>query len=213
MECSKYKFFCDLEFTNSDPMRGQIIECAVLATDSNLNILAQYHQKIRPEIINTTTWQIEAQAVHRVTPADAMLHPVSRREFLFELLWFLKPFYEDTREPQEFICHALAERLPDKKTGRMSWPHIDFYMLEWAFRDENLLSSFLKIFNYKKIVSTITMAKETGLAGKNPKTGRPSYKLNLLCELIGFDLQHHKAMSDVIGCYEIYKYCVNNYRF
>jgi len=205
----KYNFICDLEFTDSDPMRGQILECALLVTDLNLNVINAFHAKVRPEIINQYTWSIKAQEVHKITPEMAMSHPYSRNEFCLGLLNFLAPYYFECNEPQPFVCHAMEHGFKD------SWPMIDFHMLDWAYRYEGLQNSFWKIIVQARVLSTIKMARDSELfvmrkiVDKNGReSNRKSYKLNLLCPLVGFKLDHHKAMSDVYGCLEIYKYCI-----
>lgn len=204
----KYNFVCDLEFTDSDPMRGQILECALLVTDLNLNVVNEFYAKVRPEMINNVCWSTEAQEVHGITPQMAMSHPYSRREFCMGLLNFLAPYYYECREPQPFVCHAMEFGFDN------SWSMIDFHMLDWAYRYEELQYSFWKIIEQTRVLSTIKMARDSGLfvmrkiIDKNGReSNRKSYRLNLLCPLVGFDLKHHEAMSDAYGCLEIYRYC------
>ena len=204
----KYNFICDLEFTDSDPMKGQILECALLVTDLNLNVINEFCVKVRPEVINNVTWSNRAQEIHKITPEMAMSHPYSRREFCLGLLNFLAPYYYECNEPQPFVCHALDFGFKD------SWPMIDFHMLEWSYRYEKLEDSFHKIITQTRVLSTITMARESGLfvmqksIDKNGReSNRKSYKLKLLCPLVGFVLDHHIAKSDAYGCLEIYRYC------
>ena len=206
----KYKFFCDLEFTNSDPMRGQILEAALVVTDNSLSPINHFHALVRPEIINEITWQMAAQAVHGITPEQSMRHPYSRSEFCLNLLYFLKPYYEETKEPQEFVCHSIVNKFFDKKSGSFSTPYVDYFMLEWAMRYSNYYYSMIKIIDKSNMKSTIQMAKDAGFSAINPATNRKSHKLNLLCEKLGYPLDHHKAMSDVYGCMAIYKHCMKS---
>ena len=204
----KYNFICDLEFSASSPMRGQILETSLIVTDLNLNILNRFHAKSRPEIINAATWTQAAQNAHKITPQQAMSHPYSRRELCFLLLNFLAPYYFECLEPQPFVCHAIDKGFKD------SWPYIDFHFLDWAFRNERLEKSLWKIINSNQLISTIKIAREFGLFAMNQKadkngrvSNRKSYKLDLLCPLIGFELDHHKSMSDAEGALAIMRYC------
>lgn len=213
----KYNFFVDLEFTNSDPMRGQIIECAALVTDLNLNVLNGFHALVRPELINHVTWQLKAQDAHKITPEQALRHPLSRKEFCYSFLNFLAPYYRECNEVQNFVCHALENSFIDRKTGEKNWPMIDFYMLLWSFIYEDLQYSFYKIFSIEKVISTIKMARDSdfyamreSIDKNGRKTNRKSFKLDLLCPKIGFELEHHKALSDVYGCLAIYKHLTKN---
>ena len=191
-------------------MRGQILECALLVTDLNLNIVNEFYAKVRPEIMNNVCWSNKAQEIHKITPQMAMSHPYSRREFCMGLLNFLAPYYFECNEPQPFICHAMERGFKD------SWPMIDFHMLDWAYRYEELQYSFCKIIVQTRVLSTIKMARDNKLfvmrkiVDKNGReSNRKSYKLKLLCELLGFELDHHKAMSDAHGCLAIYRHCRN----
>lgn len=211
----KYNFICDLEFTNLDPMRGQIIECALLVTDLDLNVINQFHMRVRPDQINEITWQIGAQEIHGVTPEQAMAYPHSRREFCFALLEFLKPYYFECLEPQPFVCHAMQKGWTSNKIK--SWPMIDYFMLYFSFYYEELQRSLDKIFCRENLISTIQMAKDSGfyvtrkIIDKNGRiSNRKSQKLNLLCDSIGFELNHHSAMSDVYGCLAVMKHCTKN---
>jgi len=212
----KYNFVCDLEFTALDPMRGQIIECALLVIDAvTLEVVNEFYCQVRPEQINALTWTQRAQDVHKITPQQAMAFTHSRRDFCFALLNFLAPYYFECLEPQPFVCHSLDKGFMGKEN--FSWPYIDFHFLDWAFRYENLELSFWKIINQGRLLSTITMAREFGLFARNKITdvngkvsNRKSYKLNLLCPLVGFVLDHHKAMADAYGCLAIMRHCRQN---
>lgn len=192
------RFVCDVETTGLDPIRNDIIEICLLAINEKYEVLGEFHRHIAPEMINEITWDKEAQGVHGYTPEEAMGF-MPRRRFCIELLNFLLPFKNEDNTAREFICHALPDRFFDKKRNTMSWPHIDYHFLEWAFRKEELQWSFWKVFAHEKIVSTIKLARE--YSGEHR-----GHKLDRWASHIGFNLDHHKAQSDTYACLELYKY-------
>lgn len=193
-----FKFVVDLEFTGLDPITNDVIEIALAALDVNNQVVDTFHSYVAPETINEKTWTIKAQEVHGITPHEARKFP-ERRKVCIDLLYFLAPFKCPNNYPREFICHALPDKFFKKIEKVWSWPYIDYFFLEWLYRKENLQYSFFKVFSQDKITSTITMARE--LTGQHR-----GHKLNKWAEIIGFPLDHHKAMSDTLCTVELYKY-------
>lgn len=192
----------DVETTGLDPIVNDIIDISLFVINDQFEIIDEFRQTVKPDPINSITWDQEAQNVHGYTKKDVSVF-MNRKKFCIKLLHFLVPHKNEDNSPLEFICHALPEKFFDPNRKQFSWPHIDYHFLEWAFRKENLERSFFKVFSTNNITSTIKLArKHTG--------NHRGHKLNVWAENIGFKLDHHNAKSDALACLELYKYFMEN---
>lgn len=175
----QHLFFCDVETTGFDPIRNDIVSLALVVTDREFNQVGEFYETCRPEF--NKFYSAEAEKIHGFSkPELANFQP--RRKLLINLLKFLNDF----REPGQyhpFIYHAFK--------------YFDFRFTEWAFRKESLHWSFFKMFDERFTDSTLNMAVQQKYSGN---------KLNQWAERLGFELDHHNALSDTLCCVEVYKH-------
>lgn len=189
------KIFFDGEFSGLDPIRNYLLTFCAILTDDDENEIDSFYGECRPEVINETTWDIEAQKIHKITPERAKGFPPTK-ETILRFMYFLQPH---AKFGFNFVCHALPEKFFDPIRKQWSFPHIDYHFLYWAFRKLGWQYSFYKVFSDDRIESTITMAREhTGV--------HRGHNLKKWAGVIGFELEHHNAASDAKACLALYKY-------
>ena len=77
-------YFNDTETSSGNVSTGQIITSAFIITDANLKELARYEAKINFEN-HLFKWEKEAEAVHKIPQARAMLHGCKADSYLHSL--------------------------------------------------------------------------------------------------------------------------------
>lgn len=179
-----YLFFTDIETTGFSPRKHDIIEIACLMVkecDNEYKVLSSFHETCCP--YSKKNWTFGAEQMHGITFSEASTyqHP---RKMLIKLLHFLNKYRSESSFT--FICHAKN--------------HFDFNFLNEAFFKEQLQDSFKKVFNKDDYESTHDIASKYKSA-----FGVPDLKLSTLADYFDVDLDHHKALSDVECCLEIYK--------
>jgi hypothetical protein len=141
-------------------------------------------------------WSKEAEAVHKITLAEAMTFPEKKEQAAFMVQW-LQSYGQGA-----FICHAFKGngsfyngKTQDK--GYFDWNHL-FYMVF----DTDLVGEWRKVFQGEQVESTDTIGR---LLKTRNKISAENMKLNTLCEIFEIPLNHHDAKSDVEACFKIYK--------
>lgn len=77
-------YFNDTETSSGNVANGQIITSAFIVTDNNLKELARYEAKINFEH-HLFKWEKEAEAVHKISQARAMLHGCKADSYLHSI--------------------------------------------------------------------------------------------------------------------------------
>ena len=77
-------YFNDTETSSGNVANGQIITSAFIVTDNNLKELARYEAKINFEH-HLFKWEKEAEAVHKISKARAMLHGCKADSYLHSI--------------------------------------------------------------------------------------------------------------------------------
>lgn len=172
-------FFSDVETTGFDPIRNDIVSLAMIVTDREFNPVGEFYETCRPEF--NKFYSEDAEKVHGFNRSqlESFQHP---RKLCIKLLNFLAPY----RTPGKFhpyIYHAFK--------------YFDYRFSEWAFRKNELHWSWFKMFDERFTQSTLSMARNAGYTGN---------KLNQWAERIGFELEHHNALSDTKCLVPLYKY-------
>lgn len=210
----KFDIYIDLEFTGFDPIKNEVIELgAVVCERGKFDILDSFVKRMKPAIMSDNMWDEGAEKVHGIS-REVLLGEADQRDVLIEFLRFLVPFRNQDNKPQLFVSHA----------NRMKTSTIDYRFLEWAYRKNDLEYSFWKVFKEDYVLSTISMALDCGYGKKqlfddngNPvytKTGRPKLEGNGLAiwsKRAEFELEHHTAISDAIGCMKVREFLTNNH--
>jgi len=203
-----FNFICDLKTSGSDPMRNGIIEFCLLVTDPNLNVIDQFYRRVCPPDLSPSTWDWGAFNVHGI-PYEAVQGFMPNEQFCYELLCFLAKYKNENNQPQPFICHCSRNgkrKLNQNGKSAGGWdiiPWFDFFFLEWAMRKHKFADgshfhySLWKVINEKNLISTVEMGRAAGHRKNN---------LKAWAERIGFNLQHHEALSDTCCCLEVYKH-------
>lgn len=174
------KVIIDVETTGFDPYRNDIISLAALLVDEKLRLVDEFYQTVQADTENQ--WYSEdAEKVHGFTKTHInSFQPV--KEFQRRFLQFLGPY-----KNMQMIYHARAS-------------------FDWKF----LLAHFVKTDNhyqlYKHVtgsnnLSTISVARRHKVS-----LGLTSLSLDNLCRHIGFDLDHHNALSDAYGCFHVLRF-------
>ena len=184
---TKYPFniFCDVETTGFDPWRNDICSLAVIVTNNNLSVESSFYTTVKPEI--NKFYSEDAESVHGFTRDEMKTFPPPEC-VCNDLLAFLAPFKAKNNSPRLFVSHSLRQ--------------FDYLFLEVMFRKQGLEYELWKVIEQRHQRSTIKEARKQG------------YKKNGLAEWskrLGFDLKHHDALSDTMGCLEVDRYLRRNY--
>ena len=177
---SEFKVFMDCETNGFCQTRNDIISLAMIVTDNDLNIKEEFYTESRPEF--NKFYSEKAEEIHGFSKKQ-MESFKPRKEACVDILKFLKPFKDPKNAALPFIFHANG--------------NFDYKFLKGMFMKEELEWSLYKVINGNNLISTLKLARDAGFK-KN--------KLSDWSERIGFDLQHHEALSDTRGCYEVYKH-------
>ena len=173
----------DVETTGLNQWSNEILTCAVVTLDNDLKEVSRNEFRRKPEY--STTWSEEAEAVHRIPWEQANTFPDSK-SFRKNLKSHLQSFGSGS----VFVCHALP-----------FLSNVDLIDYQFIFSEFNRVGDHFwlyDIFPTGNILSTITRSKK-GLPVENQK-------LDTWAHYLGFDLDHHDAMSDALACAEVYKY-------
>lgn len=174
---------CDLETTGLDLNGACWITGSFGKLDpKTLETVDELELKSRPY-----HWDEEARRIHRIPHYKAMEFP-ERKETLDRLIDWLP---KDRRFA--FLCHASDSQFDTKIKQKVN-AHFDFAMIKADFIFQERYYDFYKYFDHKKIISTVTIARERKLE---------SAKLDDLCRHFNINLDHHEAKSDRLACESI----------
>ncbi len=173
----------DLETTGLDQWRNEILTCAVVTLDNDLKEVSRNEFKRKPEY--PEQWSLDAEAVHGITWDESLAFPNSKN-FRQDLKEYLQSFGSKAL----FVCHALP-----------MYGGLDLIDYQFIFSEFNKVEDhwwLYKVFPTGNVLSTISRSKK-GLPVKDQK-------LSTWAEYLGFELNHHEAMSDALACAEVFKY-------
>jgi DNA polymerase III epsilon subunit-like protein len=174
---------CDLETTNKEPLKAEIVTGHFLYLDQSLNVLDEYSFKCRPELWDKAAE--EASEIHGISFHDCQSFP-SPHEAYPALIDWLKSLNESY-----FVCHA-RRRLFGK------FYSFDYTVLNLMMLDHGWHFEFGAMFPRKKIISTHSLASY--LKAPTP------YGLKALAETFKLPaFEHHDAKADCLTCYELLK--------
>jgi DNA polymerase III epsilon subunit-like protein len=177
----KYIQFIDVETTGFDVWRNSMIAfSSVIATKDGLEFIDQYTGYSKPE--SKKFWSDDAEKIHGFTYKEAMKFPEPRQAGI-DFLKFLKPYKHDNNFPMLSVYHGAG--------------NFDLRWCDAFFAKNKLWHSWQKVSSMKQIESTMYLAKSHMEAD--------NYKLDTVCKILGIDLDHHKAESDALACFLIYK--------
>lgn len=174
---SPYYVFCDIESTGLDPMRNDIISCALIVSDREYGRLCDISINIKP--LNYGFWSEDAEKIHGYNRAttESFQHPF---DACIKILNFLKPF--KGKYPIRFIYHANSP--------------FDWHFMRNMFWKQDMEYSLYKVINWKNLESTMKMARASG---------HKKVSLDVLAAYYGIPLIHHEVQSDVNACFLIHK--------
>ena len=174
---------CDIETTNKEPMRAEIITAHFLYLDGSLNIIDEYSFKCRPQLWGKEAE--EASLIHGITFHDCQAFPSAQEAYPELIEWI------STLDESHFVCHAKR-----KIFGKFS--SYDYAVLNLMMLDHDWLFEFGIKLPRKKIISTHSLA--TYLKAPTP------YGLKALSETYKLPaFEHHDAKADCLTCYELLK--------
>jgi DNA polymerase III epsilon subunit-like protein len=181
-------FIADIESSGFCPIRNDVISLGLIVADQSLNKVDEIYLKFRPDIYKGVSGENVASHVHGFLLSEMVLFP-DRRDSLIDLLMFLKKYKDKDNHPQPFLFHALKG--------------FDYFFLEWCFRKENAEYSFYKVFDMKKIYSSIELARSLNYQGN---------KLSEWASRLNLKFNHHNALSDADMCLNVFKFIlINNF--
>jgi DNA polymerase III epsilon subunit-like protein len=173
-------FFIDIESTGFDPWRHSMIEIGCLYVDKDFNVLREFETRIRPE--PAEQWTEQAERIHGIT-LDSLESAPCLDDSLRDIYNHCSLIFGQSRNAT-FVDHSR---------GKFDW--------RWLFASSakvGLEFEFRKYFHVDRYESSMDLAKNLAPDGL-------STSLDALCEHYGIELSHHNALSDVHGCFEIYK--------
>lgn len=177
----KFAQFVDVETTGFDPFSNSVISMAVIVADIETGEIAdKFVGYAQPE--SKRKWSSKAEEIHGFSYSEAMEFP-TQRQTAIEYLKFMKQFKHPKNLPMDFYYHG---------NGNFDWRFVNAMMSK-----QDLLFSFRKISKVDFVHSTVKLAKK--------KMALNSYKLNVVSERLGIDLDHHEVESDAMACYGIWK--------
>lgn len=206
---SEYYFFCDLETTGGCPIKNGVCEFALVVTDSQLNVIDEFHRRVCPPDFSPYTWSLEAAKKHKFT-INQVRDFMPNDQFCYELLCFLAKYKRPDNLPFPFVCHASpAGWIVGKKGGKIYeikiYPWFDWHFLDRAMRKakfqngQTMNFTLYKIFSTNNLVSTVQMGRDAGYKGN---------RLDQWAERLKLNLNHHAALSDTYACLETFKYLI-----
>jgi len=182
-QANKSFLVCDLETTNREAIRSEIISGHFMYLDHGLNIVDQYEFKSRPELWDNEAEQ--ASKIHLISYDDAMQFPDKEQAYNDLCQWL------STLNAGHFVAHGNR-----KIFGKFST--YDYSALIVGLFDANYYFEFIAKFRPKDIISTHSLAKYLNLPSK--------YDLKSLAEYFKLgEFDHHDAKSDCLICYELLK--------
>lgn len=196
----------DFEFTGSYrvgdqlvncPIRGDILSGALIALDSDFNLLAELEFRSAPI---SRLW-FSGTEVHKITLGEAMRFPPASKA-VDRVLDFLSK----CKGPITFVNHALGHAIPIRKlngnglTGEYAIGNVDYWYLHWMCMKQNRQYELYKYLDPSRLISTVTMARSLSKV-----TGLSSARLNVLCEYFKIPLNHHNALSDARATAKVFR--------
>jgi len=182
-QANKSFLVCDLETTNREAIRSEIISGHFMYLDHDLNIVDQYEFKSKPELWDNESEQ--ASKIHLISYDDAMQFPDKEQAYNDLCQWL------STLRAGHFVAHGNR-----KIFGKFST--YDYSALIVGLFDTNYYFEFIAKFRPKDIISTHSLAKYLSLPSK--------YDLKSLAEYYKLgEFDHHDAKSDCVICYELLK--------
>lgn len=174
---------CDLETTNREAIKSEIITGFFLYLDSSLNIIDQYEFRAMPELWDKAAE--EASLIHGITQRDVMSYPRKKKAYADLCEWL------STLEAGHFVAHGNRRIF-----GKFST--YDYSALITNLLDHDYYFEFSSKFRPKDIISTHSLAKHLSIDGK--------HDLKSLAHQFGLsEFDHHDAKSDCMICYELLK--------
>ena len=170
---------CDLETTGLD------IHSACWITGSFGKICPKTFKTIDELELTSRPyhWDEEARKIHRFSFATANEFD-DRQESLNRLIEWLPK-----NRRFAFLCHA-------SESSFGIHAHFDLAIIKADFLFQDRYFDFYKIFDDKKIISTVTIARALNME---------SAKLKNLADYFKIELDHHNASSDRRACEEIFR--------
>jgi len=177
----EYIQIIDVETTGFDVWRNSLIEySSIIAKADTFELVAQKTGHARP--YSKKYWSSDAELVHGITYNEAKKFP-EPREAAIEWLKFLAPYKHKDNYPLLTVYHGNG--------------NFDARWAEAFFAKCNLQFSWSKVASTKYTESTLKLAKN--------HLDIENFRLDTICEHLNIELEHHKAESDTLACYEIYK--------
>lgn len=184
--------FVDTECSGIDKRKGcyyntfleyDIIELAAVITDDEFNIKGEFCERSQPE--DFSKWSKESQKIHGIN-RKSLRNAISQRVLFDNFSSFIMDFKLDGKTAFNFVDHS---------NGRF-----DYRWIKSLFLKQGTYHDFYKFFSDNKYESTIQLARNSKYREYYKK-----HNLAYLCDYHSIDLDHHKAISDVNGCLELYK--------
>lgn len=176
----KYIHFVDVETTGFDVWRNSLIVVSSVIATTELEFVDQYTGYSKPE--SKKFWSDDAEEIHGFSWAEASKFP-DPREACIEWLRWMKPYKHEHNFPMLTVYHGR---------GRF-----DLRWMEAFFAKNKLWHSLQKVMKMDLNESTVDLAKE--------HMEIDNFKLDTVCSHLGIELDHHKAESDALACFKIYK--------
>ena len=182
-EKEEFFIFTDVETTGFCPIRNDVWQICLIATDKSYNEISRYTAKMKPtstKFISDKALEISGMTFDNVMRFD------NPKDKVIEITQWFNSLDRKTRWPSRLIFHAV---------NNFDWNHID-----WLFKKQDMQYDLYKHVNWKNLESTLTIAR-----GMKDHLNCNNYKLNTLCQLFDIPLNHHDAESDTQALIPIHK--------
>jgi DNA polymerase-3 subunit epsilon len=174
-------FFIDVETSGFDQFRHSLIEVGALFVDRNFNVLKEYNTLVKP--FENEWWSKQAQEIHGISLSDLGSAPE-----LGNVMLDIFDICDSFLGKYEKFTHI------DHSRNRFDWK----WMVASSLKTDTLYSHHRKFFHWEKYESTESLSR-----GHLPHLN--NHRLSTICAHYNIALDHHSALSDVHGCFEIYK--------
>jgi DNA polymerase III epsilon subunit-like protein len=173
----------DLETTNRNPMRAEILTGHFIMLDEKLSIIDELGIECRPELWNDEAEQ--AFEIHGISKYMSATFPNKQESFDKLMRWIMR--FDEVYS----VCHA------NRRVG--GFKTYDYTVLSLALFDTDHYFDFTRTCRSLNIISTHSLAKYLKI----------NCELNLksLAQYLGVELDnHHNAKSDCVATYNIFKH-------